>query len=688
MSRTVWLSILVFWLFSAVVQAVTPISQYFDLVAGEGEAGYRDGTFTAAMFNGARSAAFSADKTKIFVADTVNNRIRVVDLDNKNAVSTLAGTGEKGGTDGSFTASTFNQPSLMLSVSETQLVVYDVGGKRFRELDLSKNLVSTLLNEDSKETQGTFGVASMVFDSQSHSIYFSEPDTLTLKKLDIVTRQVSTVFYNDPRVPHPYALCYFKGHLCVADQYLPTVYQVDPAVRVPVPTVTPLPTVVNTPSASDSVGMTQIALGEKIVAMTESDNILYAFQAADIPWVRLTAGPGMPVGEIKFMTLWAPFLEPKSKGLQNLFNFSTRAAPGFLPFPDEPRKFLWISPDLNQIFAIRDYAFYENKDSAVAQTLGSNPNGLSDFSYPAAKPPHTFRILMLGDSHVFYESEEELNRWSWGFHRMETTPKKLEAELNLEASLDNVPTHFQVLTYARYRWAGSLPLWPYFFGVDPAKKFDVDAVILLMPNEVILDPWFTKPYLKEGIPNMNIDDAEYMLKSMEEKLSGQPVAKDFYERCLAKTWVAKDKWNYPDIRTFSYEPKVWTDLVDIVGLPLGLYRDKLKELEIQEGHKVSFSIFFVPIGSIGAPAPTKVYQDLYTEICQKRGIDFEDLTEPWTALKISGYPTGEFWGYHHFDYNGHTLLSYLIAHTLIRRHLIPFELEKNSLTAPAPVKGL
>jgi len=348
---------------------------------------------------------------------------------------------------------------------------------------------------------------------------------------------------------------------------------------------------------------------------------------------------------------------------------------------------LWISPDLNQVFAIRDYAFYENKNSAVAETLGSNPNGLTDFSYPEAKPPHTFRILLLGDSHLFYESEEELGRWPWGFHRMETTPKKLEAMLNLEASLDDVPTHFQVLTYTRYRWAGALPLWPYFFGVNPAKKFDVDAVILLMPNEVILDPWFTKPYLKEGIPNMNVDDKEYMLKPMEVKLSGQPVVKDFYERCLASTWVSKNKWNYPDIRTFSYDPKIWSDLVDMVGLPLGLYRDKLKELEKQEGHKISFSIFFVPIGSVGAAAPITVFQNFYAEICQKRGIDFEDLTEPWTALKISGYPTGEFWGYYHFDYNGHTLLSYLLAHTLIQRHLIPFVAEKNGLASPGPVKG-
>jgi hypothetical protein len=78
------------------------------------------------------------------------------------------------------------------------------------------------------------------------------------------------------------------------------------------------------------------------------------------------------------------------------------------------------------------------------------------------------------------------------------------------------------------------------------------------------------------------------------------------------------------------------------------------------------------MGSVGSPIPTEPFRKFYTDNSGKKGIEFEDLTDPWTALKISGYSTGEFWGYYHFDYNGHTLLAYLITHTLISRKLIPF----------------
>jgi hypothetical protein len=119
---------------------------------------------------------------------------------------------------------------------------------------------------------------------------------------------------------------------------------------------------------------------------------------------------------------------------------------------------------------------------------------------------------------------------------------------------------------------------------------------------------------------------------------------------------------------------VWSDLVEMVGRPLVLYQDKLNELQKKMGHPIHFYIFFVPAGSSGAAGgPVEPYRKLYTDVCQKSGITLVDLTDPWTALKISGYPVSEFWGNYHFDYNGHTLLSFLMAHALIQQHLIPFD---------------
>lgn len=61
-------------------------------VAGNGEAGLADGTFEAARFRSPQGVCVSGDR--LFVADTGNHAIRVVDLA-RRTVSTLAGTGKQ-----------------------------------------------------------------------------------------------------------------------------------------------------------------------------------------------------------------------------------------------------------------------------------------------------------------------------------------------------------------------------------------------------------------------------------------------------------------------------------------------------------------------------------------------------------------------------------------------------------------
>src|ERR1700679_2086427 len=88
------------------VKALSPVSQYMDLVAGEGDVGFRDGTFTSALFDHPTSGAYSEDKTKLFITDMDNNCIRSIDLTHQNNVSTLCGTREKGDKDGSLETAT------------------------------------------------------------------------------------------------------------------------------------------------------------------------------------------------------------------------------------------------------------------------------------------------------------------------------------------------------------------------------------------------------------------------------------------------------------------------------------------------------------------------------------------------------------------------------------------------------
>jgi hypothetical protein len=641
------------------VKALSPVSQYMDLVAGEGDVGFRDGTFTSALFDHPTSGAYSEDKTKLFITDMDNNCIRSIDLTHQNNVSTLCGTREKGDKDGSLETATFTQPSIIISLPGQRLIVYEAGGQIFRLIDLLKKNVSTLTTH---QTDGLplGGVIDMVFDAKSNSLYFTQPSYQVLRKIDIATGENSIVLQKNPQLPSPGAICLFRDHLCVADTNLPSVYQVDATDHTPVA----------------KVNLTEIAKGEKILNLTTSDNILYAFEGSDTPWVRLTSEDQFPTGEIKFMSLWGQFLEQKSADLKNLFNFEIR--PGLTVAPGEVRKFLYIAPSLNQVLTLKDYAFFEFING-LKNEYPENLNGLTDFKYPYAKPPKTYRILMLGDSRIFYENENQDLRWPWGAHnRQETLPKKLEAMLNLQAAMDDVPIHFEVLTLGRFGWEGPLTEWPYWYFTNQIASYDPDSVILMMPNEFIMDSWFRCPYTKEGLPNiLQNQDNEYLLKPMEEKLANQPLVKDLYERCLKRKWVSKDHWDFANLSQLQMDPDIFEDTKKMTTLLMKALNDKIKGYAVQKGHDIPFHMFFFPRGSVGAPVPIEVYRNFYKDICNRSGIDFEDLTDSWTALKVSTYPTSEPGANLHFDHNGHTIFAYLMTYYLIHHHLIPFVGQQN-----------
>jgi thiol-disulfide isomerase/thioredoxin len=63
-------------------------------VAGSGELGLKDGAFDVATFRNPHGMTLSADKSLLYVADTENHAIRVLDL-TKGTVATLAGTGKQ-----------------------------------------------------------------------------------------------------------------------------------------------------------------------------------------------------------------------------------------------------------------------------------------------------------------------------------------------------------------------------------------------------------------------------------------------------------------------------------------------------------------------------------------------------------------------------------------------------------------
>ena len=92
-------------------------------LAGSGEKGNADGVGDAAQFNEPHGLAVSPDGSALFVADCDNHKIRRVEVAT-DAVTTLAGSGENGDADGVGDAAQFHFPhSLAVSPDGCALFV-------------------------------------------------------------------------------------------------------------------------------------------------------------------------------------------------------------------------------------------------------------------------------------------------------------------------------------------------------------------------------------------------------------------------------------------------------------------------------------------------------------------------------------------------------------------------------------
>ncbi|MES2474666.1 MAG: choice-of-anchor Q domain-containing protein [Verrucomicrobiota bacterium] len=110
------------------------------IFAGTGVAGFTDGPGASAQFNEPIGIAVSSTGI-VFVADSKNHRIRAITL--AGNVSTFAGLGTAGFTDGVPAAARFNLPSGLALASNGTLLVADRANHRIRKIALDGN-VSTL----------------------------------------------------------------------------------------------------------------------------------------------------------------------------------------------------------------------------------------------------------------------------------------------------------------------------------------------------------------------------------------------------------------------------------------------------------------------------------------------------------------------------------------------------------------
>lgn len=100
--------------------------------AGTGSQGYQDGPTTTARFNEPYGLAFDS-VGNLYIADRGNHRIRRIDA--QGIVSTVAGTGNSGYSDGAALQAEFDRPASVVLDAQGNLFVVDQNNQRIRQID-------------------------------------------------------------------------------------------------------------------------------------------------------------------------------------------------------------------------------------------------------------------------------------------------------------------------------------------------------------------------------------------------------------------------------------------------------------------------------------------------------------------------------------------------------------------------
>jgi hypothetical protein len=130
------------------IRRIHAVSKDVSTWAGSGTRGFSNGVGTYAKFNYPRDVIYQPNALgefeAAFIADSGNHRIRKLNL-TTNEVTTLSGSSESGFVDGPATAARFFDPqSLALSPDGITIYVADAGNHRIRAIHVSDGSVRTL----------------------------------------------------------------------------------------------------------------------------------------------------------------------------------------------------------------------------------------------------------------------------------------------------------------------------------------------------------------------------------------------------------------------------------------------------------------------------------------------------------------------------------------------------------------
>ena len=155
-------------------------------LAGNGTAGFIDGSAAAAMFNNPQGVAVGPNGL-VYVADTANNRIRRIASD--GTVTTLAGDGIPGLQNGAGNQARFNAPQGIAVDSDGNVYVADTGNSAVRKIDAA-GTVATVAGDGSigsNDSPGARfdGLVGIAVEGQNIYVYLADSGNHRIRRLDV-----------------------------------------------------------------------------------------------------------------------------------------------------------------------------------------------------------------------------------------------------------------------------------------------------------------------------------------------------------------------------------------------------------------------------------------------------------------------------------------------------------------------
>ncbi len=177
---------------------------FVSTLAGSGAVGTTDGAGTAATFNLPWGIAINPIDGAIVVTDQGGNKVRRITPDGR--VTTIAGTGATGGTDGAGDVATFNSPAGVAIANDGAIYVAEVGGHRIRKIVFTGTdprnpahyTVSTLAGSgtpgfaDGIGTAARFNAPRAVAVDESGNVYVADTENHRIRRIS-PTGEVVTI---------------------------------------------------------------------------------------------------------------------------------------------------------------------------------------------------------------------------------------------------------------------------------------------------------------------------------------------------------------------------------------------------------------------------------------------------------------------------------------------------------------